>query len=558
MQTTRFRLAAFAFCASALLAVAACQDAAVTPVESVARPTPTPAQPSTTVAPAATPTPTATLTPAPTAAPSPTPAPSATPTPAPTATATATPTLMPTPTPTATVIPAPTPAPALAPTAAPASAPTPAPGAAPSAQQRSSADSSESAPTPEPTRAPAALTPTPTPPVAIPFDQLLPPPYVPDSTPIGSPTLTPTPPFTIPFDQLLPPPFVPNSTPTGSPTLTPTPHIPFTQLLPPGPPPTAAAMPTPVPTRAPTPSFQESLALARSAVVELKAVGYTWTGVAFNAEGEIITSAQDLGNAPLAEFRFANGVSGQAWVAGRDDTNSGLALLRPVGPARTYPFLPLAGSQPAVNTAMGLVQYTGAPNAAPTARNTRITGFRPGFRGYNYLQVQAADNTTANGAVVVNAMGQVQGIRLPSSYLARNGIATSNEVYAVVSREVESIAVPLLRGGQSSCAPKSGGVGDMSSLPALPVIFYGNLNIDGQAAPRGTLLYARLIKQGKLDVWDCFATKTPGRYNFPVAMPESGYDDARVEFWTGGRMASATSVYDTSRPGSAVNLALAF
>ena len=424
----------------------------------------------------------------------------------------------------------------------------PAPGAAPSAQQRSSFDSSESAPTPEPTRTPGAPTPTPTPPDATPFDQLLPPGLPPTSA--TTPTPAPTPPFTIPFDQLLPP--VPPPTSTNTPTPAPTPPftIPFDQLLPPGPPPTSATTPTPAP------SFQGSLALARSAVVELKAVGYTWTGVAFKAEGEIITSAQDLGNAPLAEFRFANGVSGQAWVAGRDDANSGLALLRPVGPARTYPFLPLASSQPAVNTAMGLVQYTGAPNATPTARNTRITGFRPGFRGYNYLQVQAADNTTANGAVVVNAMGQVQGIRLPLEYLARNGIAASNEVYAVASREVESIAVPLLRGGQSSCAPKSGGVGDMSSLPAFPVIFYGNLSIDGQVAPQGTLLYARLIKQGKPDAWDCFATKTRGRYDFPVAVSEGGYDDARVEFWTGGRMASATSVYDAGR--LSVNLDLAF
>ena len=247
-------------------------------------------------------------------------------------------------------------------------------------------------------------------------------------------------------------------------------------------------------------------------------------------------------------------------MAGRDDTNSGLALLRPVGPARTYPFLPLAGSQPAVNTAMGLVQYTGAPNAAPTVQNTRITGFRPGFSGYNYLQVQAANNTTRNGALVVNAMGQAQGIRLPLEYLMRNGIATSNEVYAVASGEVGSIAVPLLRGGQSGCPPKGGGVGDgvPSSPPAFPVIFYGNLSIDGQVAPRGTLLYARLVKQGKPDAWDCIPTSSAGEYDFPVDVSEGGYDDARVEFWTGGRMAGATSVYDTGRPGSSVNLNLAF
>ena len=292
----------------------------------------------------------------------------------------------------------------------------------------------------------------------------------------------------------------------------------------------------------------------------MQASGNTWTGVAFNAEGEIITSAQDLGAAPLAEFRFSNGVSGQAWVAGRDDTNSGLALLRPVGPARTYPFLPLAGSQPAVNTAMGLVQYTGAPNAAPTVQNTRITGFRPGFSGYNYLQVQAAHNTTRNGALIVNAMGQAQGIRLPLEYLTRNGIATSNEVYAVASGEVGSIAVPLLRGGQSSCASGQGGLVDgvPSAPPTFPVIFHGNLSIDGQVAPQGTLLYARLVKQNKPDAWDCISTSMAGEYDFPVTTSEGGYDDARVEFWVDGRMASVTSEYDTNRPGITIPLNLVF
>ncbi len=291
----------------------------------------------------------------------------------------------------------------------------------------------------------------------------------------------------------------------------------------------------------------------------MKAGGNTWTGVAFNAQGEIITSSQDLGNAPLAEFRFADGATGQAWVAGRDD-NSGLALLRPVGASRTYPFLPFSSGQPSVNAAMGLVQYSGTPNAAPTVFNTRITGFRPGFSGYNYLQIQAADNATTNGALVVNAIGQIQGIRLPRAFLVRNAISTGNEVYVVASAEVGSIAVPILRGGQSGCPPKqaSGTDGVPSAPPAFPVIFHGNMTIGGQGAPVGSLLYARLIKQGKPDAWDCFSTTTRGEYDFPVDVPEGGYEDARVEFWSGGRMASATSVYDTSRPASSVSVNLAF
>lgn len=353
---------------------------------------------------------------------------------------------------------------------------------------------------------------------------------------------------------------MPTATPTPEPTATPTPAPTPTPTATPEPTATPTPAATATPTITPTPSFQESLARAQRAVVELKASGNTWTGVAFTAEGEIITSSQDLGAAPLAEFRFADGATGQAWAVGRDD-NSGLALLRPVGAARTYSFLPFGSAQPAPNATMGLVQYTGAVGAAPTAFNTRITGFRQGFSGYNYLQIQAADNTTTNGAVVVNATGQIQGIRLPREHLVSKAIATASEVYAIASAEVGSIAVPLLRGGgQNVCLRPSAGAGGSvpSAPPSFPVIFYGGISIDGQSAPRGTRIYARLIKAGKADAWDCFVTKQPGRYDFPVDVPEGGYDNARVEFWVEGELSGVTGVYDTGRVGLTVPLNLAF
>ena len=491
----------------ALAAIAACSSATPTPPPQP--PTPTP-RPTPTLASTATPTQSSSPTPTAASAPTPSPAPTAAPTA--TSTALAPPTW--TPAPTWTPVPTWTPTPAL-PT--PTVTPTPIPAPTPT----SLTPTATSTPKPVETPNPVAIT------EAAPGQ----------SSVTARPTPTPSP--------------IPTPTATPAPTPTPTP----------APTPTPTATPTPAATATPTitltPSFQESLALARSAVVELKAGGNTWSGVAFNAEGEIITSSQDLGNAPLAEFRFADGASGQAWVTGRDDSNSGLALLRPVGAARTYPFLPFSSGQPAVNAAMGLVQYSGAPNAAPTVLNTRVTGFRPGFSGYNYLQIQAADNATTNGALVVNAVGQAQGIRLPSAFLVRSGISTGTEVYVVASAEVGSIAVPLLRGGQSSC-PSQQASGTNGGPPAFPVIFHGDMSIGGQVAPVSSLLYARLIKQGKPDAWDCVATNAPGSYNFPLDAPEGGYDDARVEFWSGGRMASATSVYDTGRPGSTVPLDLAF
>lgn len=292
----------------------------------------------------------------------------------------------------------------------------------------------------------------------------------------------------------------------------------------------------------------------------MKAGGNTWTGVAFNAQGEIITTSQDLGNAPLAEFRFADGTTGQAWARGRNDI-VGLALLRPVGAARTYPFLPFASSPPAVNTAYGLVQYSGVAGAAPTAFSTRVTRFRPGFNGYNYLQIQAGDNTATNGAVVINAAGQIQGIRLPRAYLVSKAIGAASEVYAVASAEVRARAVPLLRReGPNDCPRPSVGAGGRvpSAPPTFPVIFYGQVDIDGQSAPRGARIYARLIKAGKSDAWDCLTTRQGGRYEFPVTVDEGGYDNAKVEFWVDGKLSSVTGVYNTGRVGLIVNLDLAF
>ena len=208
---------------------------------------------------------------------------------------------------------------------------------------------------------------------------------------------------------------------------------------------------------------------------------------------------------------------------------------------------------------MGLIQFSGVAGPAPTAFNTRVTAVRLGFNGRTYLQIQAADNVTTNGAVVVNAAGQIQGIRLPKEYLVSKGIATASEVYAVAAAGAPSIAASLLReGGQNGCPRSSVGGSVPNAPPTFPVIFYGGVSIDGQSAPSGTPIYARLIKAGKADAWDCFVTTQAGRYDFPIDVPEGGYDNARVEFWVDGELSSVTGVYDTGRVGLTANLDLAF
>ena len=345
-------------------------------------------------------------------------------------------------------------------------------------------------------------------------------------------------------------------TPTPAPTATPIP-------APPTPPPPPTAVPTPVPaTPTPTPAptaapanFAEAIARAKRAVVELTAGDNTWTGVIFSEAGEIITTSVGLGASPIADFRIEGGPSGQAWVTGRDD-NAGIALLQPIGASRSYDFIPFSADQPLLNQGVGVVQY-GSLSTAPETRNTIVTGYRPSFTGYNYLQIRVADAATSDGAVVINADGKILGLRMPSSFVTANNIGRRGEVFAVASAGVGSGAVPLLRSGLSVIKPPPP-TANQNIIPPIPLIFHGTVTVDGLLAAPGTRLYARVQAPGRPDVWFSRQTSTLGQYDFPISVPDRGYTRATVEFWTAGQAADAVGMYRTSSPGSSAKLNLAF
>ena len=346
--------------------------------------------------------------------------------------------------------------------------------------------------------------------------------------------------------------------PTPAATATPAPATPPpAPTVAPTPPPTPIpATPTPTPTPAPTPvNFAEALTRAKRAVVELTAGENTWTGVIFSEAGEIITTSAGLGASPIADFRVEGGPSGQAWVAGRDD-NAGLALLRPIGASRSYDFIPFSADQPLLNQGVGIVQY-GALSTAPETRNTIVTGYRPSFTGYNYLQIRVAEAATSDGAVVINADGKILGLRMPSSFVTANNVGRRGEVFAVASAGVGSGAVPLLRSGLSVIKPPPP-TANQNIIPPIPLIFYGTITVDGLLAPGGTRLYARVQAPGRPDVWFSRQTSTLGQYDFPISVPDRGYTRATVQFWTAGQTAPAIGMYRTSSPGSSAKLNLAF
>ena len=249
---------------------------------------------------------------------------------------------------------------------------------------------------------------------------------------------------------------------------------------------------------------------------------------------------------------------GDAWVIGRDD-DAGLALLRPIDPTPPYDFISLSAQAPTIGDQLGLVQYS-AFSPVIDQRITSVSGYQPGGIGYSYMQIRAADAQTADGALLINEGGSIQGIRMPSLWLINHQIGNPGEVYAVDAAQVGVTAIPSLRSGRihiENLLPLTQQPDD--SPPAIPIIFNGDITIDGAPAPVGTRVYARLKKQGQLDHWTSapIARDQVGFYILNVSAPANSYNGAIVEFWVNGRLSSMTEAYN--RPaGSVVELNLAF
>ncbi len=292
-------------------------------------------------------------------------------------------------------------------------------------------------------------------------------------------------------------------------------------------------------------------------MVRLLANETVWTGAVIRESGEILTTSLALGNAPVADFILGNGAQGQAWVIGRDDQNSGLALLRPINPTPPYDSIQLSADPPTIGDQLGLLQHS---SFSPTLdqRLTRVNGYNASPLGYSYIKFQAT-GSTADGAMLINALGKIQGIRMPELWLLQRQACNPGEVCAVDAAQVGSNAVPALQSGIIHIAPPpSSQEGPGVSPPAIPVIYKGNITMDGVSAPAGTRLYARLRKAGQPDYWESDPVgPEAGLYILNISAPNNNYTGAIVEFWVDGKLAETRGAFD--RPaGSIVPLDLAF
>ena len=288
-------------------------------------------------------------------------------------------------------------------------------------------------------------------------------------------------------------------------------------------------------------TLEEAAARSRNAIVQLSLNETTWTGAIISESGEIITASTPLGNAPEVTFTLADGTEGQAWVTGRSD-EQGLALLTPLGEPRTYEFLPLSADVPTIGERMVLMQYDPF-NGALDPRPATARGFLFSFLGYGFIQLHIGESSAFDGAALINDRAELQGVRMPASWLIARGVGEPREVYASASADIESRLVPQLQTGytQISPPPSEDSIGPVGPPPQIPIVFIGDLTVDGQPALPGARLYAKVSKEGRPTLWFTREITQLGEYDMSISLNVSTYLGATIEFWMDAEAALVTA-----------------
>ena len=309
--------------------------------------------------------------------------------------------------------------------------------------------------------------------------------------------------------------------------------------------PTAPPTPEPTattPTPPPTATGPVGLDDAKAATVRLTAESDVWTGVVIPGN-RILTTSHDIKNAPVVDFVTGNGTTGQAWLIGVNDT-LGLALLQILGGV-TPVAIPLSGEAALEGHPLALLHYTGLGRMLET-RNTQVTGSTTDLNSqirYLQLQTAAVPEGAQGGPLVDLSDGTLRGIRMEPDHAPGLGIGNTSFVYAMSSRDIAGTVIPALEMGVSLRRPPSISEGP-GPQPVLPQVYNGSVLRGSVDAPMGNLLYARLIKSGKPDVWFKSTLLAPGKYLLNVAAPDpGGYSGGTIEFWMDAVKATDTATY---------------
>ena len=360
-----------------------------------------------------------------------------------------------------------------------------------------------------------------------------------------SPTPTPWPTAVVAYTPL----------PTNTPTATPTPTVTPTPSATPRPPlPTATPQPTPTATPRPLLSVAEVIGLVEDSVVRVIVGNRQGTGFVLDASGYIVTSS-DLVPLEGAEVFVYHPLTGStaATIVGRDEFRD-VVVLRPSVPGEIPPLSLLSDSYVPSGERIVAVGFPGgAAGQVPTGMAGGVQA-RYEIDNTLYFQIDTRFAEGLSGAPILNLNADVVGIVSPKNVQVL-GPGSASVGLGVSIRSILSNVENLKRG--ASCfrphKPEPGGV---NAIPPFPRLFQGTVTLDGEPAPVGTLVQARVHGY----VTEVATIARAGVLPLITVQPpeEEGYANEPVRFYVNCFEAPQTGTYiaDINNPDEGIGLVI--
>lgn len=316
--------------------------------------------------------------------------------------------------------------------------------------------------------------------------------------------------------------------PTHTPTATPTPTITPTPTATPRPPlPTATPLPTPTATPKPIRTPEEVVAEVRDSVVRINVGSRQGTGFVLDEEGHIVTSSELI---PLdaREIQVTHATTGAvlATIVGRDELRD-VALLRLAVDAEIPPLSLVGDAFVPTGESIVAVGYTGgAGGQVLTGASGRVQA-RHEIGVTLYLQIDRQFVEGLTGAPIFNLNTDVVGIVSPR-IVEVLGPGSSASGLGIAIRSILSNVEDLKRG--ATCfRMHEPPVTSINPLPPFPRFYEGTVTIDGQPAPIGTRIQARIAGY----ITDVILVAETGKLPLVTVQPpeEPGYVGEEVRLY---------------------------
>ena len=233
---------------------------------------------------------------------------------------------------------------------------------------------------------------------------------------------------------------------TAAPTVTPTPtHTP-----------TATPRPTATPT--PTPTWEDVIADARRAVVQVMTQTGSGSGFIVDSSGWVVTNEHVVGQAEYVTVVLDNQETTTGQVVGVDGLKD-LAVIR-IAPGNQLSVLSVADSnQVEIGQEAGVLGYPDrmasdqftAATGIVSARSVEENPNLPCSSSVEYIQTDAAINPGNSGGPLIDSMGEVVGVNTWRPDLGVSGRRYEGIGYAVSSNELWDSLPALVDGYRVGC-----------------------------------------------------------------------------------------------------------